>query len=113
MNNEHQHPFQPFTLKAESLEQAEELIAKVKEQFPSHMVEALRLKARVVEAGIEVTMEGPGVWAQVVLDPTADPAISYHILEHVPDAVHESIRQMVEGSGGNQSTDSETPHEGG
>lgn len=80
---------------AHDMEEAQRLIEGLQKAHPEHRVEALHIRAGLVEAGIQVTVQGQGLYAQVTLDPTVDPAITYHILEHIPDAVQSALGEMV------------------
>jgi hypothetical protein len=48
----------------------------------------------LVEAGIQITILGPGLHAVVTLDPTSDPRLSYAVIDNLPHAVHSALLHM-------------------
>jgi hypothetical protein len=85
----------PVTLHANDMDQARAMIAELQKIQPDARIEALHVKSRLIEAGIEVVVEGGGLYAQIVLDPNVDPQVTFHIIEHLPDAVESAVEEML------------------
>lgn len=77
-----------------SLAEAEEMVAALQEENPDSEVHALHITAALVEAGIQVTIQGPGLHAVVTLDPMCDPRLSYAVIDNLPQAVHSALLNM-------------------
>lgn len=77
------------------LEEAEVIMAKFRQEDPSTRVQAVHVSTRLVEAGIEVTVEGAGIHIVSTLDPTQDPAPMYDVLQHLPDVVHTALMAFL------------------
>jgi hypothetical protein len=79
---------------AHSMAEAEEMIAALQQENPDSDVHTLRIATGLVEAGIQITILGPGLHAVVTLDPTSDPRLSYAVIDNLPHAVHSALLHM-------------------
>lgn len=79
---------------AHSAAEAEEMITALQKENPDSDVSVLRIATGLVEAGIQITIMGPGLHAVVTLDPTSDPRLSYAVIDNLPHAVHSALLHM-------------------
>lgn len=86
---------EPVMINVKDEAEAYERIAEFEADNPDLKATALHVRGRLVEAGIEIRIEGPGVVALVVIDPTADPAPMYVVVENLPMAVKTSLAELA------------------
>lgn len=86
---------EPVMINVADEAEAYQKIAEFEADNPDFKATALHVQGRLVEAGIEVRIEGPGVHAVVVIDPTSDPAAMYVVIENLPMAVQTSLAELA------------------
>lgn len=97
------HP-EPMTFHASSMEEAKVMLAQIQAENPEHEMLPLHVKGRLVEAGVEVTIEGAGLYAVVTLNPSVQAEVTYAILAHLPEAVYSAIAEMAGAMGVDDAT---------
>jgi hypothetical protein len=86
---------QPVT-KYDTMEEAQEALTRLQAENPGKTVHALRVTGRLIEAGVEVTLSGPGCHAVITLNPEVEADVSYALLEHIPAAAEAALESLYD-----------------
>lgn len=91
---------EPVMINVKNEAEAYEKIAQFEADNPDFKATALHVQGRLVEAGIEIRVEGAGVQAVVIIDPTAEPTPMYVVIENLPMAIESSLTALANKTSG-------------